>query len=198
MGYKDPEVMKEKARQYYVANKERLREKYLANKDVKTEKFRAYYRENREMLLQRNRAYCLENKEKVNAQRAAYRNQESSKEKSREWRLLNKERLKAKTREHYEANKNIRRKWTLKKKYGITISEHDALFASQDKCCAICKTASARNWDTDHCHTSGQVRGILCHQCNLMLGAARDNPDVLEAGIEYLKNFLASEKREAA
>lgn len=38
----------------------------------------------------------------------------------------------------------------------------------------------------DHCHTSGKVRGLLCSQCNTILGMAQDNPAVLQGLIAYL------------
>ncbi len=40
----------------------------------------------------------------------------------------------------------------------------------------------------DHNHTSGLVRGSLCHVCNRMLGKFRDNDDLLRAAAEYVTN----------
>jgi hypothetical protein len=44
----------------------------------------------------------------------------------------------------------------------------------------------ARKRHIDHDHRSGQVRGILCHHCNVMLGHAWDNAIILRAGVDYL------------
>lgn len=45
----------------------------------------------------------------------------------------------------------------------------------------------------DHDHKKEQdyrsIRGVLCHQCNLLLGYAEDNPAILRAAIKYLKNY---------
>lgn len=41
----------------------------------------------------------------------------------------------------------------------------------------------------DHCHTTMKFRGLLCNQCNSILGFAYDDPRVLEAGAAYLKKF---------
>lgn len=64
-------------------------------------------------------------------------------------------------------------------------------------CCAICgkpETAKnqygIKNLAVDHDHTTGQVRGLLCMQCNQMIGKAGDNPDVLEAAAQYLRSRL--------
>ena len=39
----------------------------------------------------------------------------------------------------------------------------------------------------DHCHETGLVRGVLCHQCNITLGLLKDNPHVLDALAVYLR-----------
>jgi hypothetical protein len=77
------------------------------------------------------------------------------------------------------------------RKYKITPVEWDKLFEQQGKVCAICKDPYAGwkrgTWHTDHDHKTGIVRGILCHHCNHMLGAAKDNPDCLIEGAKYLR-----------
>lgn len=82
------------------------------------------------------------------------------------------------------------RKCQLKIKYGMTPEQWYEMLSSQGNACAICRTTEPhgkrKQWDTDHCHTTGRVRGILCHPCNLMLGGAKDNPETLAAGIRYL------------
>ncbi len=82
------------------------------------------------------------------------------------------------------------RKKLLGKKYGMTIEEHDALFASQGFSCGACGSDSPnskKGWSTDHCHDTGVVRGILCHHCNVGLGHAKDNLQTLRAWISYLE-----------
>jgi hypothetical protein len=39
----------------------------------------------------------------------------------------------------------------------------------------------------DHCHTSGRIRGFLCHDCNLAIGKAKDDPNLLRKMAEYLE-----------
>ena len=38
----------------------------------------------------------------------------------------------------------------------------------------------------DHCHKSGQVRGVLCPNCNTAIGLLNDDPTVLKKAISYL------------
>lgn len=78
----------------------------------------------------------------------------------------------------------------LRRTYGLTEDEYDALLASQDSRCAVCRRESDR-LVVDHCHDSGRVRGILCGQCNLALGLVRDDPEVLAGLIAYLESHSA-------
>ena len=79
----------------------------------------------------------------------------------------------------------------LKHFYGITHEEYLAMEEAQGNCCAICKAPKAslkgRGWCTDHCHTTGKVRGLLCTSCNKGLGLFKDDPTKLEAAVEYLR-----------
>jgi hypothetical protein len=74
-------------------------------------------------------------------------------------------------------------------KYGITVDDYDALFASQAGRCAICSTDSPGGrgrFHVDHDHATGEVRGLLCTNCNAGLGQFKDDPDRLGAAIRYL------------
>ena len=75
--------------------------------------------------------------------------------------------------------------------YGLTEETYAALVESQNNVCGICEQPNSlnRNWDIDHCHTTGVVRGLLCHHCNTMLGHAKDNIETLLKGAEYLGKF---------
>jgi Recombination endonuclease VII len=81
--------------------------------------------------------------------------------------------------------------------YGLSEAGWEVLLARQDARCAICHTADPGGhgqWTIDHDHrccpgigSCGQcVRGLLCGQCNLMLGYANDQPERLRAAVEYL------------
>lgn len=73
-----------------------------------------------------------------------------------------------------------------KSRYGITAETYETLVKEQNGKCAICKTEAI--YAVDHCHTSGEIRGLLCLKCNLMIGYAKDNPELLRAGAEYLED----------
>lgn len=76
-------------------------------------------------------------------------------------------------------------------RYGLTPEAHQELYEQQDHSCAMCGTheseAPGAKLHVDHCHTTGDVRGLLCSNCNRAIGLLQDDPVVLRAGIEYLK-----------
>ncbi len=98
-----------------------------------------------------------------------------------------------------EKGKLQNRKYKLMKVYGITIEDYDNLLESQNGVCAICKNIESHKTNgkiidvlsVDHNHDTGKVRGILCHECNSLLGLARDNIEILEKAIKYLKGELS-------
>jgi hypothetical protein len=64
------------------------------------------------------------------------------------------------------------------------------MFTKQDGRCKICNIVQEeliKALAVDHCHTTGKVRGLLCRECNLMLGNANDNIENLKAAIAYLE-----------
>jgi len=70
--------------------------------------------------------------------------------------------------------------------YGIEAETVHKMWSAQDERCAICRTALGRKFYIDHCHSTGRVRGLLCHYCNAGIGLFYDDPTRLAAAIEYL------------
>ncbi|NNH56932.1 hypothetical protein HLI01_08940 [Rhizobium laguerreae] len=86
-----------------------------------------------------------------------------------------------------------RRKQLLRVRYGLTPESYDVLFASQDGKCAICQKVPARPC-VDHNHVTGQVRGILCHFCNIRLPAVEDDAYRIPASA-YLDRYAANDNQ---
>lgn len=76
------------------------------------------------------------------------------------------------------------------RQYGIGIQEYNAILKSQNGVCDICKKDNVR-FHVDHNHQSGVVRGILCENCNRMIGMAKDSETILKRAIGYLKKHNA-------
>lgn len=76
------------------------------------------------------------------------------------------------------------RHYHLQRPYGISAAKVFELIAEQGGVCAICLTGKPEH--VDHDHRTGEVRGILCFNCNGGLGQMRDRVDVLLAAVDYL------------
>jgi DNA-directed RNA polymerase subunit RPC12/RpoP len=80
----------------------------------------------------------------------------------------------------------INRNCRLRTYYGLAPEEYEALAASQEYKCAICKTPFDGTEHLDHDHSSGWVRGILCKKCNPAIGLFDEDIVRIQEAIEYL------------
>lgn len=79
----------------------------------------------------------------------------------------------------------------LERRYGLSATEYEGRLAEQDGYCAICGRHAelfGKPLAVDHDHTTREIRGLLCDDCNLGLGKFRDRIDLLEEAISYLLN----------
>lgn len=74
----------------------------------------------------------------------------------------------------------------LASRFGLTVEDCQRLFQANQRKCQVCDASGPLV--IDHDHATGIVRGILCKQCNIALGGARDNVDILIALSDYLKD----------
>lgn len=79
----------------------------------------------------------------------------------------------------------------LKRKYNLSIAEYESMIEEQNNSCLICSEEFIKTPHVDHCHETGDVRGLLCHHCNTGIGLFRDDPELLEKAIAYLENSRA-------
>lgn len=141
----------------------------------------------------RSRTWYKNNKAKAlaNGQRWRENNREKQRASSRKYYKNNAERIRAKNRvKHNTPRGRARaRREHLWRSFKMTPEQWDEMFTAQGSKCGCCGTrepASKRGWHTDHDHKTKRVRGIVCHACNVMIGAARDSIEILEAGKRYL------------
>jgi len=106
-----------------------------------------------------------------------------------------KEYLKQYCKEYNIKNKNrifkMKKAWELKSRYNLTLDQYDLMLKQQDNCCKICNIHESklnRKLSVDHCHTTNKVRGLLCMECNTLLGKVKDNINTLNNAIDYLNN----------
>ena len=83
----------------------------------------------------------------------------------------------------------------LRRKYGFGIERFNEMFAAQNGCCAICgrhQTEFVKGLAVDHDYSTGAIRQLLCPNCNVGLGAFRDDVVLIAKAIKYLETHAAS------
>lgn len=110
------------------------------------------------------------------------------------WRAANPDRHKAnkkRQRKREAPNPEATRRKNLRSKYGISPEQYDALLAEQGGGCACCGKTSAGGrhgrFHVDHDHKTGKIRGLLCHSCNVGIGALGDTIVGIERAARYLR-----------
>lgn len=88
-----------------------------------------------------------------------------------------------------EAGKLSSQNTKLKRRFGITLQQFNEMLSERNNQCQICgakESCLGHSLAVDHCHTTGQIRGLLCKACNVGLGNFKDNTKFLQAAIQYL------------
>lgn len=83
------------------------------------------------------------------------------------------------------------RKVDLKRRYGISEKEYNQMYKLQNGKCALCDSGNigrkgAVHFCVDHNHKTGEVRGLLCHNCNVVLGKIKDSKNWLQRALKYI------------
>lgn len=88
--------------------------------------------------------------------------------------------------------------------FGITLEDYYRMFFEQGGVCKICRRPQKEiskgrggvvtNLCVDHNHDTGKVRGLLCNNCNTLVGMANENSEWLTNAIAYLKRYNEDEK----
>jgi hypothetical protein len=125
-------------------------------------------------------------------------------ESNRNWKKNNKGKVVEQNKRYYKKNRDkilVRNNVYNKnggnlRRYKITLDEYNQLFKDQFGVCKICGdketstlNGKVRKLTVDHDHKTGKVRGLLCNACNRGIGYMRDNSNILEKAVIYLKEY---------
>jgi hypothetical protein len=77
------------------------------------------------------------------------------------------------------------------RQYGLSLDDVLLMVRAQEGCCANCRREFADDFHVDHCHRTGNMRGLLCSNCNTALGLLGDDPGRLRAALRYLDRTVA-------
>ena len=150
----------------------------------------AWYKANPEKARASSDAYRKANPEKERARKEAYQKANPEKERARykAYRKANPEKARASSEAWNKANPEKIRAMALNRLYGITQDEYDTMHETQGGLCLICdKPQKVRRLAVDHCHTTGDVRGLLCISCNNQLGVIEKDPAKFHRMIDYIE-----------
>lgn len=126
-----------------------------------------------------------------------------------EWRERYPEKYEALKKLPKTAVQKLRRKdIDLQKTYRITLLDYEEMLASQGNCCAVCggqpsgRGKAGARLAVDHAHSCcpgkescGKcIRGLLCANCNTLIGLGGELPDRLRAAADYLERHTAKTK----
>ena len=141
-----------------------------------------------------------ERKEKLRAYRKAYRQRPGVKERERAHtdEYYKQPEVRAKKQAYDQGRRKkpeVRarlRELYIQREYGLSMDAYESMFKGQGEVCAAC---GSNDWShsrgkcpvVDHDHNTGDVRGILCHRCNVAIGLLRDDPRVARLLAEYLE-----------
>ncbi len=153
---------------------------------------KAYYQANKEKVDAQNDAWNKANPEKDRAYKRAY--SEANKEKAKAHYQANKEKIAVSGKARYAVKKYRMNAQSyanhLRRRYGLTMSQRDEMIRASGNRCQCCKVPFSeivgKRPSIDHCHKTGVVRGILCDNCNWLIGHAFDDPKILRAAADYL------------
>lgn len=139
---------------------------YLLNSDKKKETSRERYKKNREIILTQCSVYYESNREEILERKKKYT----------------------------KRNKEKKRIYRLEKKFNITETELQNILDSQRGCCEICGDSllypdSVRSYAVDHNHETGEVRGLLCGNCNTALGLIKEDKRIAYSLIKYIEKY---------
>lgn len=165
----------------------------------KTENLKEYmatwYKEHKEEIKDRSNRRYKEKKKEILEKQAERKEERQAYMKVyvRKYYQNNKEKVLARTKEwainNPEKRKVAARRYELGK-IGWTLEMYDACFVEQNGLCKICKQSVEGVLDADHEHVEPpKPRGLLCHLCNIGIGAFKDDPKRLEEAAKYLRKY---------
>ena len=74
----------------------------------------------------------------------------------------------------------------LRRRYRMFLEDYDRILAEQNGGCGVCGIKIRGVLNVDHNHVTGQVRGLVCNRCNLVVGMFESPTDVIAQVAGYL------------
>ena len=86
-----------------------------------------------------------------------------------------------------ERNPNANKIYHIRHRYGLSLEDAKQVVSGQFGSCQIC--GLTKKLELDHDHTSGQIRGMVCRRCNLMIEALERPMPYRAVALQYLARW---------
>lgn len=105
-----------------------------------------------------------------------------------------------------DEEKLLEKNYQLQYKFGITLDQYRGMLEAQNYTCAVCgklngtdmhRPGVTKELSVDHNHRTGQLRGLLCNDCNRAIGQLQDSPELCRKAAEYLESYAREHGRAA-
>lgn len=77
---------------------------------------------------------------------------------------------------------------------GITEAQYRELYHRQKGRCGICRSRlyskRYKRFAVDHNHSTGEIRGLLCTNCNTAIGLLRDDPVAIQRAAAWVQGIV--------
>ncbi len=104
---------------------------------------------------------------------------------SRKWRRAHPQTARSWERRWRANNQEYQVERDALRKYGLSAEDHKQMISQQRGRCLICR--EEKKLEIDHCHDTGKVRGLLCHNCNTGVGMLGDSVLTIIRAATYLE-----------
>ena len=111
----------------------------------------------------------------------------------KKWKSANKDKIRENSIKYVSNNREKvdKGRWLcrIRNAFGLFENEYNNILENQNGKCAICKESTSYRLGVDHSHRSGNIRGLLCRKCNLLLGLLDDSIAKAKDVISYLEKY---------
>lgn len=120
-------------------------------------------------------------------------NRDSILKKSKVKKKSSTEKEKQYQRKYREKDPVRQKNYDLSRYKNMNLEKFNEILNKQNGVCAICFRKEETiikgrliSLSVDHCHTTGEVRGLLCRKCNMAVGIIEENTEIAKNLINYL------------
>ena len=85
------------------------------------------------------------------------------------------------------------------KNLGVSNGDYWRMYKTQEGRCGICQrriySKRYKAFCVDHNHDTGEIRGLLCHNCNRAIGMLRDDPAAIRRAAVWVEGTVRSSEQ---